>query len=930
MSKVHSRAAVLLFSACLPVMAQLSRISGTIDNSRAIRLPGHVPAKARPEADRGAADADFYIDGLALHFKPSSAQQGALEQLLQEQQDPASPSYRRWLTPEQYADRFGLSGEDFGKVARWLESEGFTIGHAARGRSWIVFSGTNRNIQSAFQTAIHRYDSGGRMHFANFSDPAIPLALQDVVGNIDGLDDFVPEPDAVAVPYTTSVTGTHGLAPDDIATIYNIKKLYQSGIDGTGQTLAIVGQSEIDLNDIRIFRAEYNLPDNDPVVILVPNTISPGVTSSRSEANLDLQWAGAVARNAKIVYVYSRSAFASLMYAVDQNFAPVVSASFSMGCEQQNVSRLLTWRNVAMQANAQGITWVNSGGDAGGAACDANGSLVAQNGLGVRFPASIPEVTAAGGTEFNDSGGVYWNIFNDANGASAVSYIPETVWNDTATLKQLWAGGGGASIFFPKPVWQAGPGVPNDGARDIPDVSLAASTHDGYIIVIGGRSFLSGGTSAAAPVFAGMLALLNQYVLMNNSQSSGLGNVNPALYALAQTNPAAFHDITDGSNAVPCAAGSPDCLASAVGYSAGPGYDLASGLGSVDLDNFIHAWNTQAPAASVVDFGISGNPVYQLATPDALGNNWTFTLSVAEQAGVNTTLTDFLVDGTSFGSQIPSFFGSANLPARGSLTAALGDRTLTPPVTRTFELRGVDASGRTWSQTLSARFVGPAPIPTIGGAVNGASFTQTLAPGMVLSIFGTNLTTTAPQNAAVVPLTASLGGFSAFINGVAAPLYYVSPRQVNLQIPYETQPGDATLIVSNGLRTATLALRVVNAAPGIFAGGDGFTVPFASGARGQTYSLFITGEGQVAPSLATGSPPALTTPVASLPRPVLPVTMTIGGVDTPILFAGIPYFLVGVTQINFTVPATAPLGKQQVIVTVGDAASVAANFTVTP
>lgn len=304
MSKVYKRAAVLLFSACLSVMAQLNRISGTIDKNQAIILRGHVPEKARPEADRGAVDADFYIDGLALHFKPSSAQQAALEQLLREQQDPASPSYRRWLTPEQYADRFGLSGEDLGKVARWLESEGFSIGHAARGRSWIVFSGTNRNIQSAFQTTIHHFDSGGRMHFANSSDPAIPLALQDVVSSIGGLDDFIPESEAVAVPYATSVTGTHGLAPDDIATIYNIKKLYQSGIDGTGQTLAIVGQSEIDLNDIRIFRAQYNLPDNDPVVIQVPNTTSPGVTSSRSEADLDLQWAGAVARNARIVYVY--------------------------------------------------------------------------------------------------------------------------------------------------------------------------------------------------------------------------------------------------------------------------------------------------------------------------------------------------------------------------------------------------------------------------------------------------------------------------------------------------------------------------------------------------------------------------------------------------------------------------------------------------
>src|SRR5579884_710544 len=508
MARIFRLAGACLLTSVAILNAQQIRIS-QIDRTRTFALRGSVPANATAQSDRGPVNPNFYIDGIAIHFKPSEAQQNELEQLLHDQQDPRSTSYHKWLTPEQYASRFGLNSDDIRKITGWLRSEGFVIGHVARGRSWVVFSGTARTIESAFKTPIHRYETGGRAHFANAVEPSIPVDLRDVVSGIHGLDDFVPEPDSRFVTEATSGS-TYTLAPDDLATIYDIKSLYQAGIDGTGQRIVIVGQSEIDLADVRAFRSKYNLPANDPVVMQVPNTTSPGVTSSLGEANLDLQWSGAVARNAGIIYVFSRSAFSSLAYAVDQNLAPIVSASYSMGCEQQNVSGVLTWRQVAMQANAEGITWVNSNGDAGSAACDSNGSLVAQNGLNVRFPSSIPEVTAVGGTQFNEGSGSYWNKTNDANGASATSYIPETVWNEVATVHALWAGGGGASKVFPKPVWQTGAGVPNDGVRDTPDVALAAAfAHDGFNVVSNGRSTITGGTSAAAPTFAGMLALLN-------------------------------------------------------------------------------------------------------------------------------------------------------------------------------------------------------------------------------------------------------------------------------------------------------------------------------------------------------------------------------------------------------------------------------------
>ena len=254
------------------------------------------------------------------------------------------------------------------------------------------------------------------------------------------------------------------------------------------------------------------------------------------------------------------------------------------------------FRSLAQQANAQGITWLASSGDTGAAACDPNpaGEPLATNGLAVEFPASIPEVTSVGGTEFNEGGGIYWSATNGPTGGSAQLYIPEIGWNDTPALSVLEASGGGASSFYLKPSWQNGPGVPNDNARDVPDVSLAASAyHDGYSIFAFGNLVTTGGTSASTPSFAGIVALLNHYLVSNGLQSQpGVGNINSKLYRLAQSPNHVFHDISSGSNIVPCAPGTPNCVNGSLGYSAGPGYDMVTGLGSVDVYNLVTGWNT--------------------------------------------------------------------------------------------------------------------------------------------------------------------------------------------------------------------------------------------------------------------------------------------------------------------------------------------------
>jgi subtilase family serine protease len=192
----------------------------------------------------------------------------------------------------------------------------------------------------------------------------------------------------------------------------------------------------------------------------------------------------------------------------------------------------------------------------------------------VNLPASVPEVTGVGGTEFTEGVVSYWSSSNGAYGGSALSYIPEIGWNDSGS-GGLASSGGGMSIFFARPAWQSAPGVQSLNVRFVPDLSLTASAdHDGYNVFIAGSATIVGGTSASTPVFAGMILLMNQYLGVN-----GVGNINPNLYRLASSTTNVFHDITSGTNIVPCVAGSNGCQSNGtLGYAAGPGYDMVTGL----------------------------------------------------------------------------------------------------------------------------------------------------------------------------------------------------------------------------------------------------------------------------------------------------------------------------------------------------------------
>jgi len=633
--RVSALCAAVLVSGLSYAVTPQNRINGSLPGGPRVALKGNVSGFARPEHDLGRADGSRVMQGITLAFHPSDAQQKDLDQFLRELADPSSPNYHKYLTPKQFGQRFGMSGSDLNKVVEWLRGEGFTNINIANGRNEISFDGTVAQIESTFGTDIHHYLVAGEVHLANAAEPSVPAAIAGLVINVGGLQNFAPRPRARVQPHVTSfVSGNHFLSPADFATIYGLTSLYsaQPAIDGSGQKIAVVGQSAVNQSDLDHFRSASQLPASTITTVAVPSGSTPTrCGGDEGESELDLEWAGGVAPKASIIFVVaslgagdtcagtrSINVWNALDQAIQSNVAPFVSTSYGF-CESGVGQAFATQvQGLIQQGQTQGQTVVAATGDSGAADCDTGSS--ATQGLQVDVPAAIPEVTAAGGTTFTgDTSGTvsgtapnttaasdppYWAASGDGTDtiSSALAYIPEAGWNDTDS-SGLSAGGGGASTFFSKPTWQAGTGVPSNTMRDVPDIALNASpNHDGYLFCTeddgnggivasctsgfrtgaGGSFTAVGGTSAAAPTFSAILALLNQS--LGNAPPTGLAPVNQRLYQLASSYPGSFHDVTSGNNKVPCTSGSTDCPAgtTSIGFIAGVGYDQVTGLGSVN------------------------------------------------------------------------------------------------------------------------------------------------------------------------------------------------------------------------------------------------------------------------------------------------------------------------------------------------------------
>jgi hypothetical protein len=701
------------------------RITQAIDEKQLVLLRGNVHPLAQPKFDQGAVSDAQPLDRMLLFLQRAPEQEAALRQLLDDQLTLNSPKHHAWLTPQQFGAQFGPADADLQTATNWLTAKGFHSIQVGPGRTAIQFSGTAGQVRDAFRTEIHRYVVNGAEHFANSTDPQIPAALAPVVAGVVSLHNFPKfahshtlgnfhrARDGGAIEPLFSFAGCgsnsnqqcNGLGPADLAKIYNVP----SNLDGTGQTIAVVGQSNINLADAQQYRAIFGLPVNDPVIVL--NGPDPGITAAdESEAILDVQLAGAMAPKATIKLVVSEpsqsSATAgidlSALYIVDNNISGIMSESYGsceagLGTAGNNFYNAL-WE----QAAAQGITVLVSTGDSGSAACDDPNSVdFASNGLAVSGIASTPFNVAVGGTDFlysaTNPSSTYWNVTNSGTPPteSAKSYIPETPWNnscaatgltgctasiinaDNSSLIDLVAASGGPSSLYSKPAWQAGiTGMPNDNKRDIPDISLFSSngTNNSFYIVCqkdstGASScdlnspFLDfsgvGGTSGAVQAFAGIMALINQSQASVSNPAPRQGNANYIFYKLYKqnptkicpSNPAAvtttsciFYDVVTGNISVACQGGTANCsntstaanqygvLASAgvPAWTAASGYDLASGLGTVNIANLAAAWG---------GVGLTGSTTTISASPSgtiAHGANASFTVHVASAGGTPT------------------------------------------------------------------------------------------------------------------------------------------------------------------------------------------------------------------------------------------------------------------------------------------------------
>ncbi len=673
-------------------------ITPPIDESQLTVLHGNTHPLARPQFDLGTAPASLPMQRMLLVLKRSPQQELALRKLLDDQQDKSSPSYHQWLTPRQFGKEFGPTDADMQTIAAWLQSHGFQVG-TTKGRTVLEFSGSASQVQQAFHTTIHKYLVNGEQHWANSSDPSIPTALTPAVAGVLTLHNFLKKPQlhlsqhpvlAHIVkgkrPQITFSDGTHALTPADYDTIYNANPVLNNNT-GSDAGIGVVARSNIyagvdNSTDISDFRQAF-LPDAPPPATsfnVFLNGPDPGDLggSEEAEVTLDASWAGSIAFGATVdVWVSASTNTAdgvdlSEVAIIEHNLNDIMTESFSSCEADTTTSSAVGTAALAEQAAAQGITYLVSTGDSGAEGCDdPDTETVASGPISVNVLASTAFNTAVGGTIFNEHGqtSTYWSSSNSTEGGSAISYIPEDVWNESCTASNctsgndpgIWAGGGGVSIYSStKPSWQSGvTGIPQDNARDLPDVALTAAGHDAYVLCLEGSCvpnssgeielFLISGTSASTPSFASIMALVVEQVrLASSNLSQRVGLANYVLYrlaaaenaTLAQCNasnttalPASmcvFNDITMGNNAVP---GEINYGLGNANYQAEIGYDLTTGLGSVNVANLVNQWNSVTFNPTTTTLSITESPIVH-------GSSVPFTVKVSPSSGTGTPTGD--------------------------------------------------------------------------------------------------------------------------------------------------------------------------------------------------------------------------------------------------------------------------------------------------
>ncbi len=685
--------------AATPAMVPL--VKDQVSDARVVSLTQSVPPAIAFSADAGRITADHQFDNVQLLLKRPMARQAALDALVAAQVQRGSAQYRQWLTPAQLKNDYGPSDADIGATITWLRSHGLTVNRVSPTGMSIDFSGSASAIEAAFHTALHVYTQAGEVHFGPSGAPAVPAALLPVVRGVT-LSNFFPRAQAqpmrslgaaaktakitrVGHSFTATVGTTtyYAVTPTDFATIYHEKQAFTGSpvlgrsITGTGVTLAVVEQTDINPADWNTFRSTFGLTGyGGSLSITHPHGCTdPGFTvPDETEAAIDAEWSSAAAPGARIVE--AACAGTPTTFGVEttlQNLVEYgtneVALSISYGgCEQSNGFTFLQgWENLIEEGAAEGLSIFVSSGDSAAAGCD-GGAGPAVSGLAINGLASNPYDTAIGGTDFQDTAlgenKRYWSSSNDSTGGSALSYVPEIPWDNScsnkinytavgsagpilncntpvpaASYQNTVGGSGGQSLIYAKPAYQllSLPGMPNDGVRDIPDVSIFGANgfwNHFYLECqsnpatggvpcdyTNGNDFFGsayGGTSFGAPDFAGITALISEY-----NGGARVGNLAPGLYQIAAlqfgdpvtaktcnasngnaVSPiCVFNDVTKGDNTTACVAGTPNCAVNGnaklgIGvlslstpydpaFLSTTGYDLATGLGTVNVTNLI-------------------------------------------------------------------------------------------------------------------------------------------------------------------------------------------------------------------------------------------------------------------------------------------------------------------------------------------------------
>jgi hypothetical protein len=684
-----------------------------------------------------------------------------------------------------------------------------------------------------------------------------------------------------------------------------------AGLTGTGMHVGIAGQTYFPKTDVDNFRAAAGLSATklNMVCISSANCTSTAGESVGDipEADLDVEWSGGIAPDATVDFVYASAADASqhvldaaiylvTSYQVGGGVVPVISLSYG-GCESDvSASDRASIADYLLQAATQGQTILNSSGDAGATGCD-QGSTVATGGLAVDYPASEPYVTGVGGTTFAADGSAadpqtganqYWSYSSTADIIdSALQYISESSWNDTAyeqlqsSKNTLSSGGGGVSQIYPLPTWQWAPSnYSGNAGRYVPDVSFSSSPdHDGYLVctqafptgatsasqstgstcVMGFRDaagYLTvyGGTSASSPSFAGVLTLMVQ-------QYGKLGAFNQTLYNLANdpaTYATVFHDIASGSNAQPCTVSSTDCSTGTEGYDATTGFDLVTGLGSIDAYQLYNALGAAAvtPVAATVSVQLSPSSI-------TLGGSSTISITAgvasnqASPVAIPGQVT-FLIGSTVLGSASLSS-GTATL-SNVAVTAANGFSSGPDTITVLYPGSMQYASG----SGTAALTVSLAPSYTLSAAASslslspGGSGTVTLSLAAATNYTGTVSFTTAVSSsngtAAAVTAAAPSVSFASSSNG-STTLTISTTNGAALHPPtqpWTTRSGGALLLCivllgapfarRNRRRSIALALSLAALAligGALACGGGGSSTPKVA----RTYTITVTPSG---------------------------------------------------------------------------------------